>query len=247
MIQETVQNVCPKCGSQSNVKQVEEFKRVFDQIGDAVYVIDGNFNIMEINQTCLKMFDLNPQQALEKKCYKVLYNLDKRCEDCPAIDAFRSREMTGGKIQHFNMRSIPVFNEEDNVNQIINHLKGTTELKEGNYLDEFDLLANTSEINAPIKMETDKLNLEITNPDIRTNIKEMAESLVRQVYKERAEIDLNIKLTIPEVMENSNSSTSEQGMLRQVLLNVVGNAIKFTEEGKVTIRMDVLPKNEQPK
>ncbi len=83
------------------------------------------------------------------------------------------------------------------------------------------------------KLEAGKLDLESIDFSLRDTVNRVV-TLFEQKSKERqnilvAEIDKNIPAVV----------TGDVGRLRQVLLNLVGNALKFTKNGKVTIRAKV--------
>lgn len=83
------------------------------------------------------------------------------------------------------------------------------------------------------KLEAGKLDLESIDFSLRDTINRVV-TLFDQKAKERqntllAEIDKDIP----------NFVTGDVGRLRQVLLNLVGNALKFTKNGKITIRAKV--------
>lgn len=111
-------------------------KSIFNQIDDAICVLDRDFNIMEINQAWLKTFNLNKENVLGKKCYKVLYNREKLCKNCPAISAFKSGNKTeaekstissDGNIEYFDVQTVPILNKEGNVTQVVNYTRDITE------------------------------------------------------------------------------------------------------------------------
>lgn len=83
------------------------------------------------------------------------------------------------------------------------------------------------------KLEAGKLDLESIDFSLRDTVNRVV-TLFEQKSKERqnslvAEIDKNIPALV----------TGDVGRLRQVLLNLVGNALKFTKNGKVTVRAKV--------
>ncbi len=92
-----------------------------------------------------------------------------------------------------------------------------------------DLLTILNDILDFSKIEADKLDLEIIDFDLRAAIDE-----VLQMLRFRAEEkDLSLTCTIaPEIV---TSVQSDPVRLRQILFNLVGNAVKFTSEGGVTL------------
>jgi len=84
------------------------------------------------------------------------------------------------------------------------------------------------------KMEAGKLDLEFIDFDLRTCIETAAEMLSFKAIEK----DLEFAVTIePDVPLRVNG---DPGRLRQVILNLIGNAIKFTEAGEVLIRCALL-------
>ena len=80
------------------------------------------------------------------------------------------------------------------------------------------------------KVDAGKLELEVLDFNLRAVLGEVAEGLAFQAQEK----DLELILDLTEV-EFSNVK-GDPGRLRQILTNLVSNAIKFTEEGEIVIK-----------
>ncbi|MCU7835523.1 MAG: response regulator [gamma proteobacterium symbiont of Taylorina sp.] len=89
------------------------------------------------------------------------------------------------------------------------------------------------------KIEAGKLDLEILDFDLRSMLGDFAEAMSMQVEDKNLEIILNIKGIEHSMIKG------DPGRLRQILTNLVGNAIKFTEQGEVVIFLEILPHNKK--
>ena len=81
------------------------------------------------------------------------------------------------------------------------------------------------------KVEAGKIELEMTSVNIQTLFNEF-----KQVFKQKVEqkdLDLEIEYSpdIPECL------LMEETRIRQILFNLIGNAVKFTEQGKIIIKV----------
>ncbi|MBN2081244.1 response regulator [bacterium] len=84
------------------------------------------------------------------------------------------------------------------------------------------------------KIESGKLELESIAFDVREVIETALEMLVAKLEEKRLEAAALIDHALPERL------TGDPTRLRQILLNLVGNAIKFTDQGSITVRVSVL-------
>ncbi len=121
------------------------------------------------------------------------------------------------------------------------NLLSSTQLtaKQTNYLETIrysfeTLLAMLNEILDFSKAEAGRIELEIVDFDLTKVINSCAD-LMRSRAKEKG-IDIHVKID-PEVPPFVNTDPTR---LRQVLLNFVSNAVKFTEDGEVTIFVENL-------
>jgi signal transduction histidine kinase/DNA-binding response OmpR family regulator len=85
------------------------------------------------------------------------------------------------------------------------------------------------------KVEAGKLEVESIPFDVARAVLEVAELLAHQAQNKGLELGLTIAPDMPA------SILGDVGRVRQVLLNLVGNAIKFTRSGQVLIELECLP------
>jgi signal transduction histidine kinase/DNA-binding response OmpR family regulator len=82
------------------------------------------------------------------------------------------------------------------------------------------------------KVEAGKLRVEMIPFDLARAAEEVAELLAHQAHAKSLEIGIRVAPDVPALLEG------DPGRVRQVLLNLVGNAIKFTRNGHVLIEVD---------
>ncbi|MFN0300649.1 MAG: ATP-binding protein [Burkholderiales bacterium] len=82
------------------------------------------------------------------------------------------------------------------------------------------------------KIEAGKLELEAAPYALREIIEDVASLLGTRAHRKGLELVCDIDPSLPE------SVRGDSGRMRQVLTNLVGNAVKFTERGSVILRVD---------
>jgi two-component system sensor histidine kinase/response regulator len=95
------------------------------------------------------------------------------------------------------------------------------------------LLAIVNDVLDFSKIEARRLDLERTEFDLRDTVGDAAKLLALRADEKGIELACHIAADVPEVL------FGDPGRLRQVLLNVLGNAVKFTAEGEVVLRATV--------
>jgi len=84
------------------------------------------------------------------------------------------------------------------------------------------------------KIEAGKLELECIDMDLRDTVQDVARLLAIQAHAKNLELTLEIDANVPSRV------SGDSGRLRQVLLNLGGNAVKFTHQGEVSIDVRML-------
>lgn len=84
------------------------------------------------------------------------------------------------------------------------------------------------------KIEAGKLELDMIPFDLVKTVEDGVELLSEQARKKGISLELHLEENVPVQVEG------DPGRLRQVLVNLVGNAVKFTEQGSVSIRVSTI-------
>jgi PAS domain S-box-containing protein len=89
------------------------------------------------------------------------------------------------------------------------------------------------------KIEAGKLDLEVVDFDLRDTLDDTVASMAMRAHKKGLELADHIAPDVPEVL------AGDPHRLRQVVVNLLGNAIKFTEHGEVVLRVEVHSRTER--
>lgn len=112
-----------------------------------------------------------------------------------------------------------------------------------NYLENIEqsgkaLLSLLDDILDYSRVESGFVKLELNDFALRGMLEELIFLLSAQAHAKGLQLHLTVDPDVPHLL------TGDAGRLRQVLLNLVGNAIKFTERGAVTINVEKLAQEE---
>ena len=83
------------------------------------------------------------------------------------------------------------------------------------------------------KLEAGKFELDPVPFDLRESVADTMAALTVRAHQKGIEVSLEVAPSVP------NALVGDVGRLRQVLVNLLGNAIKFTSRGDVALRIDV--------
>ena len=89
------------------------------------------------------------------------------------------------------------------------------------------------------KVEARRLDFEVIDFDLRNSVEDVAYSLARRAQDKGLEMACLIHSNIYSELRG------DPGRLRQILVNMVGNAIKFTEQGEIVIRAEPVIETEK--
>ncbi|MHC4132057.1 MAG: PAS domain-containing protein [Planctomycetota bacterium] len=116
-------------------KARDNWRNIFESIGDMVIILDREHRIIDVNVTTMRALGLEKDSVIGQCCYKILHGTDKPPEGCPQEQLLYSEhpeqvemeiEVLGGKYQ---VTTSPVFNETGQVEKVLHIIRDITEQK----------------------------------------------------------------------------------------------------------------------
>jgi PAS domain S-box-containing protein len=89
------------------------------------------------------------------------------------------------------------------------------------------------------KIEANKLELDPVDFELRERIGETLSTLAVRTHAKNLELAVDVASEVPERL------VGDINRIRQVLINLLGNAIKFTDQGEIVLRIDLVRQREQ--
>lgn len=126
---------------------------------------------------------------------------------------------------------------------LIDHLQETDLSKDQK--DMLNTIQNSSETLLKIlndildisKIESGKLEIENINFNLRKNLTDTVYLFDAKASEKNNVIEMNYKSELPEYF------FGDSARIKQIIINYISNAIKFTENGKIIINVDIIKKN----
>jgi len=95
------------------------------------------------------------------------------------------------------------------------------------------LLALINDILDFSKIEAGKMELEAIDFNLRVTLENAADTLALKAHEKGLELACHIPPDVPTAL------IGDPGRLRQIIVNIAGNSLKFTEEGEIVIRVEM--------
>jgi CheY-like chemotaxis protein/signal transduction histidine kinase/HPt (histidine-containing phosphotransfer) domain-containing protein len=89
------------------------------------------------------------------------------------------------------------------------------------------------------KIEARRLELEETDFDLRTVVEQAAEMMALHAHRKELDLVCHIQPSVPTAL------VGDPGRLQQVLVNLIGNAVKFTEQGEIVVQVETRTEDEE--
>ncbi|WP_343565720.1 response regulator [Sphingobacterium sp.] len=111
-----------------------------------------------------------------------------------------------------------------------------TQIQYLNYINESgeNLLSIINDILDFSKIESGKMELLIEKSDIYDMLSQVINVILYQSQKKNIELLLNVEQGLPKIL------FIDEARLKQILINLLGNAVKFTEQGEIELKVEKL-------
>ena len=89
------------------------------------------------------------------------------------------------------------------------------------------------------KIEAGRMSLNISSFNLKSTLETIEEIFILKAAEKQLELEFLIQDSVPKIIK------SDEKKLRQILLNLLGNSIKFTDSGLVRLLVEVVEKNNE--
>lgn len=215
---------------------IKAIKRNDDEIGSLADSVNNMLETIRIRDESLRRINANLEQTVEKRTR----DLNERNKSLrKAIDAAQAAARAKSEFLATTSHELrtplnPIIGYVDRLLEKSDNLESNHELEIIKQSAELllrlidDILDYTRVERGDIRLQKSEINLQKCCSDV---------VYLMQAEAKNKELDIEFKFDLPNEFSPDQSVIfeSDEGRLKQVVLNLIGNAIKFTESGKITI------------
>lgn len=117
-------------------KSKNEWQNLFDSITEIVTIQDTDMRIVQANKAAAQLFDVNPEDLINRYCYEVFRGVDRPCSDCPLTKTIKNSSKKHSEIithkslgKTFLVSSAAIENESGNTQYLVHTAQDITEQK----------------------------------------------------------------------------------------------------------------------
>jgi len=116
-------------------RSVEDWSMTFNAISDAIFLQDINHTIIKANKAFCEMINLNTQDVVGEKCYRLLHGTNVPWPDCPFKETKKDNKVHTSEINDFHIgipllvTTSPIFNDKGELSGSVHVSKDISQIK----------------------------------------------------------------------------------------------------------------------
>jgi PAS domain S-box-containing protein len=235
-------------------EQKSAMETVLNGIQDSILVLTPEMEIIEANDSFLKVAGKSRSEIIGSKCHQVYGQLNHRCDDmeqiCPLEEVVRNRQHArqvrtqvgeNGEVRHFEVNVYPIWEKSGKISKFIHISRDVTQrLKEEEEM--------TRRLEQMVQERTQQLretHAKLLHQDKMASLGKLSASVVHEINNPIAGI-LNLLMLIRRIIDEDHLQDKDLPLFRQYLnlmetetrriSRIVSNLLAFSRPQKAEIR-----------